>query len=70
MEVQLALYLNNGEKYPCRLAMHLGKTLRIIDGVKEMMIAAGFVDVVKRRLKVPIPSWAKDRRSKELGLVI
>lgn len=46
------------------------KTLRIIDGVKEMMIAAGFVDVVKRRLKVPIPSWAKDRRSKELGLVI
>ncbi|KAH1508716.1 hypothetical protein KXV70_003640 [Aspergillus fumigatus] len=45
-----------------------GKTLRIIDEAKEMMIAAGFVDVVERRFKVPIGSWAKDPRLKELGL--
>lgn len=45
-----------------------GKTLRIIDEAKEMMIAAGFVDVVERRFKVPIGSWAKDLRLKELGL--
>lgn len=45
-----------------------GKTLRIIDEAKEMMIAAGFVDVVERRFKIPIGPWAKDPRLKELGL--
>jgi hypothetical protein len=44
-----------------------GKTLRIIDEAKEMMIAAGFVDVVEHRFKVPIGLWAKDPQLKELG---
>jgi hypothetical protein len=45
-----------------------GKTLRIIDEAKGMMIAAGFVDVVEHRFKIPIGSWAKDPRLKVLGL--
>jgi hypothetical protein len=44
-----------------------GKTLRIVDEAKAKMIAAGFVDVVERRFKVPIGPWAKDPHLKELG---
>jgi hypothetical protein len=44
-----------------------GKSLRIIDEAKAKMIAAGFVDVVERRFKVPIGPWAKDPHLKELG---
>lgn len=44
-----------------------GKTLRIVDEAKDRMIAAGFVDVVEHRFKVPIGPWAKDHYLKELG---
>jgi hypothetical protein len=45
-----------------------GKTLRIVDEAKDRMIAAGFVDVVERRFKLPIGPWPKDRHMQELGL--
>ncbi|RAO73172.1 uncharacterized protein BHQ10_009184 [Talaromyces amestolkiae] len=44
-----------------------GKTLRISEEAKERIIAAGFVDVVERRFKVPIGPWARDPHLKELG---
>jgi hypothetical protein len=45
-----------------------GKTLRIIDEAKKLMISAGFVDVVERRFKVSIGPWAKDPHLRKLGL--
>ena len=44
-----------------------GKTLRIAEEAKDRMIAAGFVDVVERRYKVPIGPWARDPHLKDLG---
>jgi hypothetical protein len=44
-----------------------GKTLRIPEEAKDRMIAAGFVDVVERRFKVPVGPWAKEPHLKELG---
>ncbi|KAH8430865.1 class I SAM-dependent methyltransferase [Aspergillus melleus] len=44
-----------------------GKTLRIVDESRDGLIAAGFVDVVEKRFKVPFGPWAKDPHLKLLG---
>ncbi|KAF3032344.1 hypothetical protein E8E12_001718 [Didymella heteroderae] len=44
-----------------------GKTLRVVDESKGNMEAAGFVDVVEHRWKLPIGGWPADKRFKEIG---
>lgn len=44
-----------------------GKSLRVIDEMKNGMINAGFVDVTEHSFKVPIGPWPKDRYLKEIG---
>ncbi|KZM20216.1 uncharacterized protein EKO05_0001102 [Ascochyta rabiei] len=44
-----------------------GKTLRVVDEAKGNMEAAGFVNVVEHRWKLPVGGWAADRRFKEIG---
>jgi hypothetical protein len=44
-----------------------GKSLRVVDESAQNMREAGFVDVTERRFRVPIGTWAKDPRLKELG---
>lgn len=45
----------------------LGRPLNVAPKYKDMMVKAGFVDVVERRLKWPIGIWPKDPYFKELG---
>ncbi|OSS50807.1 hypothetical protein B5807_04578 [Epicoccum nigrum] len=44
-----------------------GKTLRVVDEAKGNMQAAGFVDIVEHRWKLPIGGWPADKRFKEIG---
>ncbi|KAF3007728.1 hypothetical protein E8E13_009786 [Curvularia kusanoi] len=44
-----------------------GKTLRVVDEARGNMEAAGFVDVVEHRWKLPIGGWPADKRFKEIG---
>lgn len=44
-----------------------GKTLRVVDEAKGNMEAAGFVNVVEHRWKLPIGGWPADKRFKEIG---
>jgi hypothetical protein len=44
-----------------------GKSLRTVDESKAGMEAAGFVNVVEHRWKLPIGGWAADKRYKEIG---
>jgi hypothetical protein len=46
-----------------------GKTLRIIDQAKEVMIAAGFVVVAERRFKLPIGAVGQGPAIERTGLV-
>lgn len=45
-----------------------GKTLRIVDESKQLLIDGGFVDVTEHRYKLPIGGWSKDKKLKELGM--
>lgn len=45
----------------------IGRPLNAAPTYKDLMIKAGFVDVVERRLKWPLGIWAKDKYFKELG---
>ena len=44
-----------------------GKSLRVVDESKGNMEAAGFVDVVEHRWKLPIGGWPAEKRFKEIG---
>lgn len=44
-----------------------GKSLRTVDESKAGMEAAGFINVVEHRWKLPIGGWAADKRFKEIG---
>lgn len=44
-----------------------GRSLRIVDHTKELMEAAGFVNVTYKKFKWPLGPWAKDRKLKEIG---
>ena len=44
-----------------------GKSLRVVDEAKGNMQAAGFVDIVEHRWKLPIGGWPADKRFKEIG---
>ncbi|KAB8068026.1 S-adenosyl-L-methionine-dependent methyltransferase [Aspergillus leporis] len=50
-----------------RLGDTFGKTLRVVDEMRDSIIAAGFTDVVERRIKCPIGGWSADPRLKEWG---
>lgn len=45
----------------------LGRPLNVAPTYKDLMVKAGFVDVVERRLKWPVGVWPKDRYFKDLG---
>ena len=44
-----------------------GKSLRIVDESKDLMVAAGFEDVIEHRYKLPLTGWSEDPRLKEIG---
>ena len=44
-----------------------GKSLRTVDESKGAIAAAGFVDVVEHRWKLPIGAWTKDGHLKQIG---
>ncbi|KAH7413371.1 S-adenosyl-L-methionine-dependent methyltransferase [Cadophora sp. MPI-SDFR-AT-0126] len=46
----------------------LGKDWTRVRRYREMMVEAGFVDVVERRFEWPVGTWARGRRMKMLGL--
>ncbi|CAI6306338.1 unnamed protein product [Periconia digitata] len=48
-------------------AMKFGKLMQSAGELKGKLLAAGFVDVHERILKVPIGPWPKDPKMKELG---
>lgn len=54
------LSLTAGDKF--------GRSLRIVDHTKELMEAAGFINVTYKKFKWPLGPWAKDRKLKEIGL--
>ena len=45
----------------------LGKSLSVVDEMKDGMIKAGFIDVTERSFKIPIGPWPKDQGLKTLG---
>ena len=46
----------------------MGFNFRIASAFKNMLIDAGFVDVVETKFEVPWGAWPKDRRRKAIGL--
>jgi len=68
------------EKHPFRVwgdamfvaADKIGKTLRNWenDGIKKGLEAAGFVDVVRKRYRVPVCGWSSDKKLKEIGMFV
>lgn len=54
-------FLDSGEKQ--------GKTLKIGIGsrMKNYIVDAGFVNVVERRIRIPIGPWCKDKKLKQIG---
>lgn len=47
---------------------HMGFNFKIAHLLRAMMIEAGFVDVVERRLEVPWGAWPRDKRLRGIGL--
>lgn len=54
-------------KISLELGDEFGKTLRTVDEAKAGMEAAGFINVVEHRWKIPIGGWPVDKRFKEIG---
>lgn len=54
-------------KISLSLGDKFGKSLRTVDEAKAGMEAAGFVNVVEQRWKVPIGAWPADKKMKEIG---
>ncbi|EUC47029.1 hypothetical protein COCMIDRAFT_91382 [Bipolaris oryzae ATCC 44560] len=55
-------------KISVELGDKFGKSLRTADEAKAGIEAAGFINVVEHRWKLPIGGWPADKRFKELGL--
>jgi hypothetical protein len=53
------IFLEAGDK--------MGRTFRTADHCKEWIAAAGFVDVVEKRFKMPIGGWSSDPKFKRIG---
>jgi hypothetical protein len=45
-----------------------GLAFNIAPSLKAWMEEAGFVNVVEKKMRVPIGKWAKDKKMKELGV--
>jgi hypothetical protein len=45
----------------------MGKTFRIAEMAKDLIIDAGFVDVVEKRYKLPVGDFMEDPKMKEVG---
>ena len=48
-------------------AEQAGKSFAIYDTNKDLIIQAGFEDVVEKKYKVPVGAWSSDPKMKELG---
>lgn len=44
-----------------------GKSMRVLNEMRDAMVDAGFEDVTEARFKWPLGGWAKDKKMKELG---
>ncbi|KAJ9134254.1 Methyltransferase domain-containing protein [Pleurostoma richardsiae] len=58
------LFVQAGEKMGRSFAISQGHTM------KDLMEGAGFVDIVERKIKMPIGSWPKDPKLQQAGLLI
>lgn len=49
----------------------MGRTFAIARGhdMKELMENAGFVDVVEKKIKMPMHGWARDKKMRDVGLM-
>lgn len=49
----------------------IGRSFQIVNGhqMKKHMEEAGFVDIVEKKLKVPLHGWAKDPKLQQAGLL-
>jgi len=54
------IFLEAGER--------MAKTFRIADRAKEHFTAAGFINVVEKKYKMPIGNWSRDPKFKTIGL--
>ena len=54
-------------KISLELGDQFGKSLRTVDESRAGLEAAGFINVVERRWKLPVGGWPADKRFKELG---
>lgn len=46
----------------------MGKTFLIAEMSKDLIMKAGFVDVVQKRFKLPVGDYMDDSKMKEVGL--
>ncbi|KAJ9639627.1 uncharacterized protein PV06_03077 [Exophiala oligosperma] len=63
-----AVYLLDWVEQINEASKRFGKILQSAAGMKAHMVDAGFVDVHEEVYKVPIGTWPKERRFKELGM--
>ena len=42
---------------------------KVSDTMKHEMEAAGFVDIVEKRFKIPLGAWSSDEHYREIGMV-
>ncbi|KAF1842642.1 S-adenosyl-L-methionine-dependent methyltransferase [Cucurbitaria berberidis CBS 394.84] len=54
-------------KISLTLGEKFGKSLQTVDESKAGIEAAGFINVVERRWKLPVGGWAADKQFKEIG---
>jgi SAM-dependent methyltransferase len=47
-----------------------GRDIRIMERMRGLMAAAGFVDVAETRYRWPVGPWPRDPQQKELGLLV
>lgn len=53
------IFIGAGEK--------MGRTFKIAERSKKLIEEAGFVDVVEKKYKLPVGTWPKDEKLKEIG---
>lgn len=47
-----------------------GKDAKIAEKLEDMLRQGGFTDISSVTLKLPLGSWAKDKKNKEIGRLI
>ncbi len=59
--------LDEWSKSAVQIGERIGKTFEIAEKMPELIEAAGFIDVTKRRFKWPVGTWTKAPDTKKIG---